>query len=110
VVNQPAQSWRSNQLSNQMLNSKGFSKHYISNEKPKIRVESNDATDIKPQARKTIQAQYNNLLDSNPEQQAALSQLRKSVLNRHVQKQSTQKESLGSSLAMSRQTLHRIAS
>jgi hypothetical protein len=54
VVNQPAQSWRSNQLNNQMLNSKGFSKHYISNEKPKIRVESNDATDIKPQARKTI--------------------------------------------------------
>lgn len=68
-----------------MLNSKGFSaKQFISNEKPKIRVDSNDATESK-QPRKGFQAHYNNLIESNPEQQAALQQLRKSVLNRAKQ-------------------------
>jgi hypothetical protein len=37
-----------------MLNSKGFSNNFASNEKSKIRVESNDATESKPQLKKNF--------------------------------------------------------
>lgn len=59
--------------------------------------------------KRTGYAQYNNLFETNPEQQAALAQLRKSNLNRHMTKNGNQpKDSQGSSLAVSRQTLNTI--
>lgn len=86
-----------------MANSKGFVKQPLTNEKQKFRADSSDATESKP-LKKTM-LQYNNLLDVNIDQQAALNHLRRSSLRpKHF---TNAKESLGSSLAISRHTLVR---
>ena len=51
---QALNSWRSNQLNNQMQNSKGFVKHFQSTEaKQKFKAESSDASEIKTLKRAT---------------------------------------------------------